>query len=142
RHDGSLVDQVGKIGAGKARGQSGDLVKVHAALQSDLGHVDLQYLKPTQTIRSVDQQAAVGRDRAPPIDWWPRSRSHQSSDRNRRVRLAAVERLLLLVVATGSGGAAAAAERIELVDEDDAGRCLARLLEQIAHARRADADER
>ena len=52
-----------------------------------------------------------------------------------------VERLLLLVVAAERAGRAAAPERIELVDEDDAGRGLARLLEQIAHARRADADE-
>ena len=32
-------------------------------------------------------------------------------------------------------------ERVELVDEDDAGRHLARLLEQVAHPRGADADE-
>ena len=53
-----------------------------------------------------------------------------------------VERLLLLVVAAAAGiGAAGAAERVELVDEDDARRLLPRLLEQVAHARRADADE-
>ena len=37
--------------------------------------------------------------------------------------------------------AAGAAQRVELVDEDDARRPPARLLEQVAHARRADADE-
>ncbi len=36
---------------------------------------------------------------------------------------------------------AAAAERVEFVDEDDARGRLARLLEQIAHPRGADADE-
>ena len=36
---------------------------------------------------------------------------------------------------------ARAADRIELVDEDDRRRVLARLLEQIAHARGADADD-
>ena len=30
---------------------------------------------------------------------------------------------------------------VDLVDEDDAGRALARLLEEVPHARRADADE-
>ena len=52
-----------------------------------------------------------------------------------------VERLLLLVVAAERAGAAAAAEGVQLVDEDDAGRRLPRLLEQVAHARRADAHE-
>jgi hypothetical protein len=33
------------------------------------------------------------------------------------------------------------ADRIDLVDEDDAGRVLLRLLEHVAHARGADADE-
>ena len=51
------------------------------------------------------------------------------------------ERLLLLVVAAAAEGAAGAAERVELVDEDDRRRVLARLLEQVAHPRRADADE-
>ena len=52
-----------------------------------------------------------------------------------------VEGLLLLVVAAERAGSAAAPERVEFVDEDDAGRRLARLLEQIADARRPDADE-
>ena len=52
-----------------------------------------------------------------------------------------VERLLLLVVAADAVRAAGAAERVELVDEDDRRRELARLLEEIADARRPDADE-
>ena len=38
-------------------------------------------------------------------------------------------------------GAAVTADRVDLVDEHDRGRCRLRLLEQVAHARRADADE-
>src|SRR6185295_12090152 len=38
-------------------------------------------------------------------------------------------------------GAAMTADRVDLVDEDDARRVLLALLEQVAHARRADADE-
>ena len=53
-----------------------------------------------------------------------------------------VERLLALVVALADAGAALAAGGVELVDEDDRRRHLARLAEQVAHARRADADER
>ena len=52
-----------------------------------------------------------------------------------------VQRLLALVVAAAEAGAALAADRVDFVDEDDAGRVLLRLLEHVAHARRADADE-
>ena len=52
-----------------------------------------------------------------------------------------VQRLLALVVAAAEARAALAADRVDLVDEHDAGRVLLRLLEHVAHARRADADE-
>ena len=52
-----------------------------------------------------------------------------------------VEGLLPLVVPAAEPGAAMPADRIDLVDEDDAGRVRLPLLEQVAHAARADADE-
>ena len=52
-----------------------------------------------------------------------------------------VQRLLALVVAAAEAGAAMAADRVDLVDEDDAGGVLLALLEQVADARGADADE-
>ncbi len=52
-----------------------------------------------------------------------------------------VERLLALVVAAAEAGAAVAPDGVDLVHEDDAGRVLLGLLEQVAHARGADADE-
>ena len=53
-----------------------------------------------------------------------------------------IERLLFLVIAAAHDACGArAAEAIQLVDEDDARLHLARLLEQVADARRADADE-
>ena len=53
-----------------------------------------------------------------------------------------IERLLLLVVPAGErAGAARAAQGIEFVDEDDRGRLGAGLLEEVADARGADADE-
>ena len=52
-----------------------------------------------------------------------------------------VERLLALVVAAAEARAAMAADRVDFVDEDDAGRVLLRLLEHVAHAAGADADE-
>ncbi len=52
-----------------------------------------------------------------------------------------VERLLALVVTTAEAGAAVATDGVDLVDEDDARRVLLALLEQVADAARADADE-
>ena len=54
-----------------------------------------------------------------------------------------VERLLALVVAAHDPGGARArlADGVQLVDEDDAGRLLLGLLEEVAHPRRAHAHE-
>ena len=52
-----------------------------------------------------------------------------------------VEGLLALVVAAAEAGAAMAADGVDFVDEDDAGRVLLALLEHVAHAAGADADE-
>ena len=52
-----------------------------------------------------------------------------------------VQGLLLFIVAAKRAGSSAATKRIEFVDEDDAGRRLARLLEEVANPRRADPDE-
>ena len=52
-----------------------------------------------------------------------------------------VQRLLALVVAAAHAGAAVAADGVDLVHEDDAGGVLLRLLEEVADAAGADADE-
>ena len=52
-----------------------------------------------------------------------------------------VQRLLTLVIPAAEAGAAMPAHRIDLVDEDDAGRVLLSLLEHVAHSARADTDE-
>jgi hypothetical protein len=52
-----------------------------------------------------------------------------------------VERLFALVIAAAETGAAMTADSVDLVDEDDAGRVLLRLLEHVAYAACADAHE-
>ena len=52
-----------------------------------------------------------------------------------------VQRLLALVVPAAQAGAALAADRVDLVDEDDARGVLLGLLEQVAHPGGADTDE-
>ncbi len=52
-----------------------------------------------------------------------------------------VEGLLAFVIAATEAGAALTADRIDFVDEDDAGGVLLGVLEHVAHAGRAHADE-
>src|SRR6185437_11732092 len=52
-----------------------------------------------------------------------------------------VQRLLALVMTAAEAGAAMAADRVDLVDEDDAGRMLLGLLEHVAYAAGAHAHE-
>ena len=52
-----------------------------------------------------------------------------------------VQRLLPLVVPAAEPGAAVPADRVDLVDEDDAGRVRLALLEEVAHPAGADAHE-
>ena len=52
-----------------------------------------------------------------------------------------VQRLLALVVSAAETGATMPADRVDFVDEDDARRVLLALLEEVADAGRADADE-
>ena len=52
-----------------------------------------------------------------------------------------VQGLLALVVRAAEARAALATDRVDLVDEDDAGRVALGLLEEVAHAGRTDADE-
>ncbi len=52
-----------------------------------------------------------------------------------------IERLLALVVAAAEAGSAVTPDGIDLIDEDDAGRVLLRLVEHVADARSAHADE-
>ena len=63
------------------------------------------------------------------------------SPRSRPSRRELVQRLLALVVAAAEAGAAMTADGVDFVDEDDAGRVLLGLLEHVAHAAGADADE-
>ncbi len=52
-----------------------------------------------------------------------------------------VQRLLAFIVTAAETGAAMTADRVDFVDEDDAGRVLLALFEQVANAAGADADE-
>ncbi len=96
-----------------------------AALDVGARHDDLAVEAARAQQRRIEHVGAVGR----------------GDDDDALVRLEAVhldeqlvERLLALVIAVAEAGAAMAADRVDLVDEDDAGRVLLRLLEHVADA--------
>ncbi len=102
------------------------------ALEVGRVHADLPVEATGAQQRGVEDVGTVGR------------RDHDDV----RVRVEAVhldehlvQRLLALVVAAAETRTAVPADGVDLVDEDDRGRVLLRLREQVAHARGADTDE-
>ncbi|TWC55736.1 hypothetical protein FBY04_109157 [Pseudomonas sp. SJZ080] len=110
--------------------------------------MNLEDRLPAPAVRAVDQHLPIDSSRPQqcrienfrPIG---RGQQHYAFARIETVQLREqlIEGLLLLVIATEGADAAHLAQRIELIDKDDAGRSLARLLKQIVDPRGTDADE-
>ena len=124
-------------------------VDVEAGREREVGRVDLEDGRALAAVWPVDEDLAVEAARAQERrveDVGPVRGRHQD-DALLGVEAVhldeqLVERVLALVVAAHDRAPpAAAADGVDLVDEDDAGRLLLGLLEEVAHARRADADE-
>ena len=125
-----------------------DDFEIDAAAERDLAGVNLEDADRGRADRARHDDAAIEPARAQ-----QRGIEHvrpvgRSDDDDAVVGLEAVhldeqlvERLLALVVTAAEAGAAMATDRVDLVDEDDARRVLLALLEQVANAARADADE-
>ena len=113
--------------------------------------MDLEDLQPTGAVGRLHRDPAVeppGAEQRRVEDLGPVGRA-EHDDRLGRLEPVhlgqdLVERLLALVVGARDLGRslARAADRVELVDEDDRRRGLLGLGEQVADARRADADDR
>ena len=144
-----LVDHLGEVGPDHARGALGEHQEVRVVRELHLADVDLQDLLPAPQVGPVHHDLAVEAPGAEQrlvehLRAVGGGHDHDAGGGLEAVHLdeELVERLLALVVG-GHGGDAAArlADRVELVDEDDAGGALARLLEEVAHARRPEAHE-
>ena len=143
-----LVDQVREIGAGEPGGPLRDHLEVDVG--TDLHALDVNAedrLAPLH-VRLVDQHLPVEAARAEQRrveHLRPVGRAHDDDAlaRVEAVHLGEqlVQRLLALLVAAERALGPRLAERVELVDEDDAGRLGFGLLEQIANPGGADADE-
>ena len=142
-----LVHEVFEVRARKARCALGDGVEVHVLGELLVAGVDLQNgLAPADvgqadvylTVEAARTQQGVVQD--------VRAVGGRHDDDALVVAEAVhlhqqlVEGLLALVVSAAEAAASLTADGVDLVDEDDGGGGLLGLLEQVAHAARADAD--
>ncbi len=147
--EGGLVADVGDLGPREARRLPGQQVHVDLGCERELLGVDAEDLGALAAVGPVDEDLAVEAAGAKERGVEDVRTVGGRHDDDALVRVEPVhldeqlvERVLALVVAADDGAAPAApADGVDLVDEDDTGRLLLRLAEQVAHARGADADE-
>ena len=148
REQRRLVHEIHQIGAREARRAARDHLQIHIRRQRHLAGVDLEDLLAADEVgvRHIDLTIEAARTHQRRIEH-VRTVGRGDED-DALIGLEAVhldqqlvQRLLALVIAAAETGAAMTADRVDLVDEDDAGRVLLRLLEHVAHAAGADADE-
>ncbi len=143
-----LVAQVGQVGAGEARGAARDHHRLDIVGQRQLAHVHLQDLLAAAHVRQAHHHLAIEtartqQRRVEHVGAVGRGNHDHAFAALEPVHLhqQLVQGLLALVVAATQAGATVTADRIDFVDEDDARRVLLGLLEHVAHAAGADADE-
>ena len=146
--DRRLVDEVGEVGAGEARRLARDALDLDVLVERLALGVDLEDRGAALHVGPVEDDLAVeaaGPQQRRVEDVGPVG---GGDDDHVRVGVEAVhldedlvEGLLALVVAAAEAGATLAADRVDLVDEDDARRVALGLVEQVADAAGADADE-
>jgi hypothetical protein len=147
-----LVDDVGQVGATEAGRQSRGAFEVEVCRQRDRACVDAENLHAPDEIgvaqRDLSIEPAGAQQRG--VENLRTICGRYDDDRLGGVGLETVdlgkqlvERLLALVVGhhDADGARPALTDRVDLVDENNGRSSAARLVEQIAHARRADADE-
>ncbi len=143
-----LVDEVCEVGAGEAGGLTCERVEVDLLRERLAAGVDLEDLLAALAVGPVDHDLAVEAAGAKERRVEDVRAVGGGDEDDVVLHLEAVhldeelvQRLLALVVTAAHAGAAVAADGVDLVHEDDAGRVLLGLLEEVAHAAGADADE-
>jgi hypothetical protein len=144
----SLVEEVRQVRAGEPGSLTREGVDIDLAREQLAVGVDLENLLAAHPVRPVDDDLAVeapGAQQRRVEDVGPVGGGDQD-DVVRHLEAVhldqqLVERLLALVVTAAQPSPALTSDGVDLVHEDDAGGVLLGLLEQVAHARGADADE-
>ena len=147
--DGGLVDDGGQVGAAEHRGAAGDPLKVDVRAELHLAGVDFEDFHAALDVGQRDVDLAVEPARAREGGIEHVDAVGGGDDDDLVVGLEAVhldedgvEGLLALVVpAGGEPAAAATADGVDFIQEDDAGRVVLGLLEEVADAGGAHADE-
>ena len=148
REDGGLIEQVGKIGAGKTWRAAGPIRQRHRIGQGTGAGMHRQDLLAAPAIGQIHRDPSI-----------KAARTHQGRIEHIRpvggrqkdhtgvvfeaihLREQLVERLLPFVVAATDAGTPLAAHGIDFIDENDAGCLGLRLAEQIPHPRGPHAHE-
>ena len=143
-----FVHQVGEIRAGESGRAARDVCGLHVFAQRNLAHVHAQDLLAAAHVgqRHHDLAVEAARTQQRRIEHVGTVGGGDDDDafvafETVHLDQQLVQRLLAFVMTAAEAGAAMTAHRVDFVDEDDAGRVLLRLLEHVAHARGADADE-
>ena len=143
-----LVDQVGQVGTGEARGTASDHRRLDVVANRHLAHVHFQNLLATTNIRQADHYLAVETPRAQQRRVEHVRTVGGGDNDDAVVHLEAihlhqqlVEGLLALIVTAAQTGATVATDSVDFVDEDDAGRMFLGLLEHVTHTAGTDTDE-
>src|SRR5439155_11985113 len=143
-----FVDQIREIRTGEPGGPRRNDLQIYIWRELDRFGMDAQNLFAAFDVRLVDQHLSIeaaGTKQRRVEHLGPVGRGHDDDALARvetvHLREQLIERLLALFVAADWTLHARLAQRIELVDEDDARRLRFRLLKEIADARSADADE-
>ena len=143
-----FVDHVGQVGAGETGCAASQNAEIDIIGNGHFAGVDAKDFLAAANVRSTHDHAPVksagaqqrgiehigtvgGRDQDDAIVGFEAVHLDEQL----------VQGLLALVVSTAEAGAAMAADRVDFVDEDDAGGVLLALLEEVADAAGADADE-
>ena len=136
-----LVDQVGEVRTGEARRATRDDRHVHIVSDRHLARMHLEDLLATADVGQRHHHLAVEAARAQQSRVEDVGAVGRGDHDHALVALEAVhldqelvECLLALVVTAAETGAAMTADRIDLVDENDARRVLLGLLEHVAYA--------
>ena len=143
-----LIQEVREVCAGEAGRAARDPRQVEAVFERQLARMDAQYLLAPAHVGEVDGDLAVeatgARERGVEyVGAVGRGDDDDAAQLLEAVHLdeELVERLILVGGSRVATTTAAATERVNLVNEDDAGRELARAREQTPDARRAEARE-
>ena len=143
-----FVHHVGQVRAGESRCSASQHGEIDILGKRNLAGMHAQNLFASANIRTAHHHAAVktpGAQQRRIEHVRPVRRRHQDDAfvRFEAVHLdqQLVQSLLALIVSAAQACAAMTSNGVDFVDEDDAGRILLALLEQIAHAAGAHADE-